>query len=356
MPRNSSAAGQSDAARDRVPRILDRPRARGRETPATGRASRALADDPAVASARATRPLRVAPGRATRLLVAIALLAGASASRAQDLPEPLKPELVKIAFPGAGALGGELAMVTQVFRPPGEGPHPVLVFSHGRAGTDAERRALATPVLLGHVRYWLRRGYAVIAPLRPGYGATGGADREYSGARYNEWGECVSRPEPRRTAEPAAQAVALTVAWVRQQPWAQPERILLSGQSVGGLATVAACAASLPGVIGCINFAGGSGGSPSSRGRMCEPERTETLMSEWGRTTRVPSLWLYAPNDLYWGEETPRRWHAAFAAGGSPTRFIGTEPVPAPDGHSLLAVGGKLWSVPLQAWLKEHGF
>lgn len=289
------------------------------------------------------------------------LLPVATPARAQALaepakPEPLKPEIVKIAVPGTGALGGELAMITHVYRPPGEGPHPVLVFSHGRAGTDPERRALAFPVPQGHVRYWLRRGYAVVAPFRPGYGATGGADREYSGARYNEWGECVSRPEPRRTAEPAAQAVTLTAAWVREQPWARSDRILLSGQSVGGLATVAACAASLPGVIGCINFSGGSGGSPLSKGRMCEPERIEALMSEWGRSTRMPSLWLYAPNDLYWGEEAPRRWHAAFAAGGSPTRFVGTEPVPAPDGHSLLGVGGKLWSVPLQAWLKEHGF
>ena len=37
-------------------------------------------------------------------------------------------------------------------------------------------------------------------------------------------------------------------------------------------------------------------------------------------------------------------------------RFVGTAPVPAPDGHSLLREGGKLWSVPLQAWLVEHGF
>jgi dienelactone hydrolase len=276
--------------------------------------------------------------------------------RAQSPTETPKPEIARIAVPGAGSLGSEIAMVTQVFRPAGEGPHPVLVFSHGRAGTDAERRGLVNPVGLGHVRYWLQRGYAVVAPIRPGYGATGGPDREYSGARYNEWGECISRPQPRLTATPAAEAVALAVQWVRQQPWARTDRILISGQSVGGLATVAACSANLPGVIGCINFAGGSGGSPLSKGRMCEPQLTEALMAEWGRSTRVPSIWLYAPNDLYWGEEAPRRWHAAFAAGGSNARFVGTEPVPAEDGHRLLAVGGRLWSVPLGAWLKEHGF
>lgn len=282
-------------------------------------------------------------------VLAIMMLAAPDAP-AQGAAEPLVPEIARIPLPG------DTTMVAHVFRPPGEGPFPVLVFSHGRAGSDAERRALANPVQHGHARYWMRRGYAVVAPVRPGYGVTGGPDREDSGARYNEWGECISRPEPRRTAEPAAATIASTVAWVRGQPWARADRILLSGNSVGGLATIAACSASLPGVIGCINFSGGSGGSPASKGRMCEPQRIESLMSGWGRTNRLPSLWLYAPNDLFWGPEAPQRWHEAFAAGGSAARFIGTEPVPAPDGHNLLGVGGKLWSVPLQAWLAEHGF
>jgi len=310
---------------------------------------------------RIPAPILAGPARRSVATVACALLVACSCASARALaapaaPEPLRPEIVTLPMPVPGAPGGTAAMVTHVYRPPGEGPHPVLIFSHGRAGTDAARRALVSPVLQGHARYWLRRGYAVVAPIRPGYGATGGADREFNGARYDEWGECIGSPEPRRTADPAAQAIAATVAWVREQPWARRDRLLLSGQSVGGLATVAACAANLPGVVGCINFAGGTGGSPASRGRMCEPERIEALMSEWGRSTRLPSLWLYAPNDLYWGAEAPRRWHAAFSAGGSPARFVGTPPVPDADGHRLLAVGGRLWSVPLQAWLLENGF
>jgi dienelactone hydrolase len=278
------------------------------------------------------------------------LLCAAHDAPAQGTPEPLVPDIARIPLPG------ETTMVAQVFRPPGEGPFPVLVFSHGRAGTDFERRSLANPVLHGHARFWMGRGYAVVAPIRPGYGITGGPDREDSGARYDERGECIARPEPQRTAGPAAATIASTVTWVRDQPWARSDRILLSGNSVGGLATIAACSASLPGVIGCINFAGGSGGYPASNGRMCEPQRIESLMVGWGQVNRLPSIWFYAPNDLYWGAEAPRRWHAAFAAGGSQARFVGTAPVPAPDGHSLLRVGGKLWSVPLQAWMVEQGF
>ncbi|MCE2947681.1 MAG: dienelactone hydrolase family protein [bacterium] len=279
-----------------------------------------------------------------------ALLCASPDAASQGTPEQLVPEVARIP------LTGGTTMAAQVFLPPGEGPFPVLVFSHGRAGSDFERRALANPVLHGHARFWMRRGYAVVAPIRPGYGITGGPDREDSGARYDERGECIARPEPQRTAGPAAETIASAVAWLRDQPWARSDRILLSGNSVGGLATIAACSASLPGVVGCINFAGGSGGSPASNGRMCEPQRIESLMAGWGRVNRLPSIWLYAPNDLFWGAEAPQRWHAAFAAGGSAARFVGTEPVPAPDGHSLLRVGGKLWSVPLQAWLVEHGF
>jgi dienelactone hydrolase len=125
---------------------------------------------------------------------------------------------------------------------------------------------------------------------------------------------------------------------------------------VGGLTTVALCATNPPGVVGCINFAGGTGGSPElTPARMCAPEVTTALMTEFGGSTRLPNIWLYAENDLYWGAEPPRQWHAAFAKGGSPTEFVQTPPVAA-DGHQLLLRGGKLWSEPLNAWLSKNGF
>ncbi len=40
------------------------------------------------------------------------------------------------------------------------------------AGT--QMAAPAGPVALGHVRYWLTKGYAVAAPVRPAFGDTGG--------------------------------------------------------------------------------------------------------------------------------------------------------------------------------------
>lgn len=275
-------------------------------------------------------------------------------------------EVVKVPIATGGALGGGTEMVTHVFKPAdtrGVERWPVLVFSHGRSTDRLDRAQFKNPVLLGHVRYWHSRGYAVVATVRPGYGDTGGADHEGSGARYDNTGQCTSLPDHANTARVASAAVRAVVEWVRGQPWAMPDRIVLEGQSVGGLATVAACAQNLPGVVGCINFAGGAGGNPTSApGRMCAPERMTALMAELGKTTRIPSIWLYAENDLFWGAEPPKQWHAAYAqsmqaagAAAGLTEAVFTEPVGA-DGHRLLAAGGALWAQPLSAWLRKHGF
>jgi hypothetical protein len=88
------------------------------------------------------------------------LLCAAPDAPAQGTPEPLVPEVVRIPLPG------ETTMVAQVFRPSGEGPFPVLVFSHGRAGTDFERRSLANPfsILFGFPRLVRRHVRRAVCP------------------------------------------------------------------------------------------------------------------------------------------------------------------------------------------------
>ena len=303
-----------------------------------------------------TPPLLVAQRSAIFAALAAGCAVCSLSARAQTTPHQPSPELATISVPGLGLFGTEAKMVTQVFKPAGEGPFPVVVFLHGRSGDASTRARLQAPIGTGHVRYWHAKGYAVVAPIRPGYGSTGGSDTERSGASYGANGECTGQPDHSITANAAKRSSALALQWVREQPWAQKDRILLEGQSVGGLTTVALCATNPPGVVGCINFAGGAGGNPDrAPGRMCAPEKITQLMQQYGQTTQLPNIWLYSSNDLYWGEQAPKDWHAAYAAGGSPTQLVTTEAVP-PDGHRLLAVGGKLWSEPLNAWLKKHGF
>ena len=79
-------------------------------------------------------------------------------------------------------------------------------------------------------------------------------------------------------------------------------------------------------------------------------------MAQYGKTTKVPNIWLYAENDMYWGGESPKMWHKDFALGGSATDLVSAGSVPNADGHLLMYRGGAMWSTPLNAWLKKNSF
>ena len=252
---------------------------------------------------------------------------------------------------------GEARMVVTWFLPAGTGPFPVVLFSHGRDPSTEGRAGLAVGVSRSQVVYWLSRGVAVVSPLRPGYGDSGGGDVESAGVAFDAAGHCIGAADFGKTADAAARTVDATLRWLRGQAWADSNAVLLVGQSVGGLATVAAGAHALPGVVGYINFAGGSGGNPArSPGASCDPDQLETLYARYGRTTTVPNLWIYAVNDQYWGAIVPRDWHAAFARGGSPSTFVQAPAVPGGDGHGLSRHAPALWAPAVDAMLARLGF
>lgn len=288
---------------------------------------------------------------AASLWLAGLLALGPMSSQAQEAR--VQPESVKLALQIAGE---PVEVAAHLYKPPGDGPFPLVIFSHGRSSSAVERAKLAYPVMVGHANYWLKQGVAVVAPVRPGYGDTGGSDRENSFARWDS-AACNANPDYTGIAERSRETIAATYQWAQQQPWVRKDRILLEGLSAGGLATVAAGALNLPGVVGIVNFSGGSGGNPErSPGKSCMPENLTRTYALFGQQTKVPSLWLYAENDQYWGADMPRQWNEAFKAGGSNLRFIQTGPLEGHDGHQLLARGGRMWSVPLGAFVKEIGF
>lgn len=285
-------------------------------------------------------------------MLVIALLCAAFPGFAMAAAGALPPRIVHIALEHPH--GAEHGMVTGVFMPGGDGPFPVVIYSHGRSFDRTETRV---PERWGFVRYWVRRGFVVVAPIRPGYGETGGDDREDSGVLFDIFGNCWGQPQFARAASAASEAIAQTIDWVRAQPWADAKRIVLVGTSMGGLASIAGAAENLPGVVAIVNFAGGTGGNGhAGPEHSCGSLAMESLMAQYGARTHVPSLWLYARNDSFWGAERPRAWHRAFAAGGSDTELVTTDPVPNADGHQLLGRGSRLWMPPVDRFLSGLGF
>ncbi len=287
------------------------------------------------------------------MLIGLAVpICGAQTAESAALPI----QLVNVPMKGAGVFGSTLDLSTELFKPAGPGPFPVLVYAHGRSGSQQERSALAEVIPRQFLNFWLARGFAVIAPARPGYGQTGGSDREVPGHSWDGRGNCSGVPSPERVAATASAAILAAVDWAREQPWAINSKILVAGNSVGGLTSAALAAANPPGVVAYINFAGGIAGNPDQApGRSCAPEKVREAFALYGKTARIPSLWLYAQNDKFWGADAPRQWHAAYVASGGAAEFVATPPVPNTDGHELIFVGRDLWAPVVEPFLKRVG-
>ncbi len=70
-------------------------------------------------------------------------------SLAQVSPSVIKQEYVDIPIAGAGIFGRTLQMQAELFKPSGSGSFPVMVYLHGRSGTQSERSALAEVAATG---------------------------------------------------------------------------------------------------------------------------------------------------------------------------------------------------------------
>lgn len=267
-------------------------------------------------------------------------------------PAAAETERIKLPLPPRYGLE-TLALPLAIYRPPGNGPFPLILYSHGRAA-NREARAKVIGLAPQHADYWLNKGFAVIAPIRPGYGESAAIDPEYTETRWRLPEGCVNTPDYQTAVDNAVWASRFALDWARQQPWVKTGRILLEGSSVGGVVSLALGAENPPGVAGVINFAGGMGGFPEKfPGQSCAPERLADLYRSIGARLKRPSLWLYAANDSYWGPEVPKTWFAAFGAGGGKGWLVSTPPVPGRDGHLLMYFGGSFWAQPMDAFLSR---
>jgi pimeloyl-ACP methyl ester carboxylesterase len=87
---------------------------------------------------------------------------------------------------------------------------------------------------------------------------------------------------------------------------------LLLGHSTGGFAVTAAAANNPPGVVGILDFAGGHGSAGPDR--VCSPDRLVEDAGIFGRTARVPALWVYSENDHYIPAALGRRMFEAYVS------------------------------------------
>ena len=227
-------------------------------------------------------------------------------------------------------------------------PRPVLVINHGRASDAAARSALGRARYSDASRWFAHLGFAVAVPTRVGYGASRGDDVEDSGS-------CPAKNYPPGFSAAAQQTLA-ALRFMHERADTLKDRDVVVGQSYGGATSIAVAALNPASTVAVVNFAGGGGGDPKERPQApCSPQRLERLFAQYGRTARVPSLWIYAENDMYFGPSLPQAWFKAFREAGGVGDFVQVPPQ-GDDGHSTFVRAPAVWQPIVVGFLKARGF
>jgi dienelactone hydrolase len=219
--------------------------------------------------------------RKIHILIFVFLLLPLISWADEQLLADLNEEIVHIPMTIDSFLGKkEVQLTATIYRPEGAGPFPLIVLSHGSTKSASERVEIGRYRLIPQIREFIKRGFAVIVPIRRGYGATGGTFAE-------DYGSC-SNPIYYEAGQESAKDLIAAINFGSRLPHIKSDKILLVGQSGGGFASLAAASQNPPGVIGVINFAGGRGGRANTNpGEPCFPGKLEDAGAT-GRLVIVP--------------------------------------------------------------------
>ncbi len=279
-----------------------------------------------------TRRWRIVVLAVALLLPTVPNLAGAA---------PAAPGTVQEIVGVPAAAGATLR--TRVLRPPGPGPFPLAIVSHGSPASASQRPDMEIPTFATASSWLLQRGYAVALPLRRGYGETGGPWLEQYGACNN--------PDYYRAGLTTAEDIEAAIGFFRARSETVRDRILLIGWSAGGWGSIAAASRNPPGVFAVVSFAGGRGGGQPKVGN-CTPARLIEAAARYGTTARIPSLWLYAENDAFFGPDLSRKMFDAYAEAGAKAEYVAL-PAFGSDGHRVFGASDAraLWQPPVGKFL-----
>ena len=228
-------------------------------------------------------------------------------------------------------------MRTVVLRPKGAGPFPLVLINHGSTQNAARRAAMSAPQYTVLAQWFLARGYVVALPQRPGHGQTGGP--------YLEDQKGCARADFRNSGLATADSIETALRYMTAQPYVKRTGAVVVGQSAGGWGAVALASRNPASVAAVVSFAGGRGGHSNDKADSnCAPNLLVDAAGSFGRGARIPTLWIYAENDSYFGPALSRRMVDAYRAAGGIAEYRLFPPYGA-DGHTLIEMreGAKIW-------------
>lgn len=229
------------------------------------------------------------------------------------------------------AIGGQPyrleALVTKEAGHPG--PLPVALITHGMSADVEQRQALSPAANARLARDLARRGWLAVAIVRRGFGQSAGptsyALRQCPAATFAE------------LLDDQTDDVAAALTAIAERPDADGTRMIAIGASVGGAVVLNLAARAPDGLRAVINVSGGlrmsmRDGAPPPQ--TCTADAMLPVFAAYGAKSRLPTLWIYAENDLLFPGPYVRRLHAAYATAGGRSDFHMFDPI-GEDGHNI---------------------
>ena len=239
-------------------------------------------------------------------------------------------------------------MRTTVFRPPGEGPFPLVVMNHGTTQNAVHRQYFPILEFEAAALWFVEQGFVVAAPQRPGHGETGGIFLE-------DQANCA--PSDFLDAGRAGAAnIQSAIDYMMTQSFVLKEGVIVVGQSGGGWDTLALASQNPPMVRSAIEFEGGRGGHFGGKpNNNCRPENLVAAARELGSTAQIPVLMIYTQNDTFFGPALSKQLYQAWKEAGGIAEYHLLAPFKE-DGHFLLGYPDSVpvWSPIVAKFLGQH--
>lgn len=267
--------------------------------------------------------------------VGLALLLSTAAAQMPTVDTDLNEKVVMVRPTTDDA---QTQLETTIFKPPGDGPFPVLIMNHGKALGNPHTQKRERFIVIS--REFVKRGYAVVIPMRKGFSKSTGDYKE---------GMC----DMTANGQGQADDLQTTMDFLRTQSWADTDRVVVGGQSHGGLTAMAFGTRNMPGVRGLINFAGGLrvyGGDCKWRASLID------AFNSFGSKTETPSLWFYGENDSHFDPVIAAKMYQVYVNSGGAAKMVAYGAFKK-DSHGLTSSrdGVRVWWPETEKFLKEIG-
>jgi dipeptidyl aminopeptidase/acylaminoacyl peptidase len=239
---------------------------------------------------------------------------------------------------------GEITLHGVLYKPEGTGPFPAIVYNHGSAAGMLSKQAFDAlgPVFASH-------GWVFFGPYRRGQGLSASAG-PYIGDQI-----AAAKKSGGMSAGAAAMVRLLendhltdqlsALAWLRAQPFVQPNRIAVAGNSFGGIEAVLGAERG--------NYCAAVASAAGAQSWALAPE-LQSLMTRAVRNANAPIFFFQAANDY---DLSPSKTLSAAMKDADRTYELkiyppyGNSPQ---DGHTFGYFGSAIWSDDVFQFLNEH--